>query len=147
MHKEAPSIPRKSALSKARSFGSTKSGTHHWGMQRLSAIALVGLGLWFLYSLLTQHLTHYEPSILWLQSPLNLVLVTLTLLISFYHGYLGLIIVIEDYVHHLAVKLILLLGLKLGLLGINIAILYALAKIYTLSTMYSSGILSSSLLY
>jgi succinate dehydrogenase / fumarate reductase membrane anchor subunit len=131
MHKDPPLIPRESALAKARALGSTKSGTHHWGMQRLSALPLVALGLWFLYSLLTQDLMHFEQALLWLQRPVNLILMTLTLMIGLYHGYLGLIVIIEDYVHPLGAKLLLLLALKVTLLGTTIALFYALVKIYT----------------
>lgn len=91
---------RASQLSKARYLGSAKSGTHHWWMQRVSAVALLVLGLWFLNEVITTPgLLDYEIALVWLQSPFHSVLLILLLGVGFYHGALGLQTVIEDYIH------------------------------------------------
>ena len=41
----------KTPLGQVRGLGSARSGTHHWWMQRVTAVALVPLTLWFILSL------------------------------------------------------------------------------------------------
>jgi succinate dehydrogenase / fumarate reductase membrane anchor subunit len=85
-------------LGQAKGLGSSKHGTDHWISQRLSAIALVFLGLWLVWALLK--IGGYTPSEIkeWLGSPAPLLGMMLTVIVSLYHGYLGLQTVIEDYV-------------------------------------------------
>ena len=94
------SHPLRSPLSKVRGHGSAKSGVHHWWMQRLSAVALIPLVSWFVYSFLTQMLGAERAAIAnWFDSPLNAMGTLALLTAMFYHARLGLQVVIEDYVH------------------------------------------------
>ena len=86
-------------LAKVRGLGSAKSGTHHWWLQRLTAVALVPLTLWFVVSLISVATADYATVIAWLDSPLAAVLICALIVAIFYHGQLGLQVVIEDYVH------------------------------------------------
>lgn len=78
--------------------------THHHIAQRASAILLVFLGLWFVWSLKT--LTVSDPIIMtaWIQKPRSVVLMTLLILTVFYHAFLGLQMVLEDYVSNLELR-------------------------------------------
>lgn len=85
-------------LSRVRGLGSVKAGSHHWWMQRVTAVALIPLSL-VAISLLNSLLNDtYVQTLAWLASPLNSTLIVAWLLAVFYHAALGLQVVIEDYV-------------------------------------------------
>ena len=87
----------RSPLAHARGLGSAKEGIHHWWSQRLTALALIPLGLWFIYSLVVMTGANYTTVIAWLANPLNAVLMLLFIISLYYHAALGLQVVIEDY--------------------------------------------------
>jgi len=67
--------------------------------QRLTAIGLIPLGLWFVFALVPlQHGSH-ELISAWVAEPLNAVLLILLVIALVYHSMLGLQVIIEDYVH------------------------------------------------
>ncbi|MDO6459779.1 succinate dehydrogenase, hydrophobic membrane anchor protein [Granulosicoccaceae sp. 1_MG-2023] len=85
-------------LGKVKGLGSAKSGTHHFLVQRLTALALIPLTLWFCFSLASMPAMDYASFTAWLQSPVSASLMILTVLVTFYHASLGVQVVIEDYV-------------------------------------------------
>ena len=88
-----------SPLARAMGFGSAKDGVEHWWMQRVSAVALVPLTLWFVASIIAHTGSDYAAFIAWLRTPLATIFMILLLIALFYHTALGLQVVIEDYVH------------------------------------------------
>jgi succinate dehydrogenase / fumarate reductase, membrane anchor subunit len=84
-------------LSRARGLGSAKEGVHHWWLQRVTAIALIPLVVWFAISLVMLSGADYAVARAWIGSPLVMVLLTLTIVVGLYHGQLGLQVVWEDY--------------------------------------------------
>lgn len=68
-------------------------------MERVSAVALVPLTLWFIASIIAHTGSNYATFITWLRTPLTTILMVLLLIVLFYHTALGLQVVIEDYVH------------------------------------------------
>ncbi len=84
-------------LSRARGLGSAKEGVHHWWMQRITAIALIPLVVWFAISLVMMSGADYAVVRAWIGSPLVMVLLILTIGIGLHHGQLGLQVVWEDY--------------------------------------------------
>lgn len=88
----------RSPLSKVKGLGSAKEGTGHWWMQRVTALALVVLGFWFMISLVVIGNFGYEHTVVWLSLPLNAVLLSSFVMTLLYHSKLGIQIVIEDYV-------------------------------------------------
>ena len=89
----------RSPLARAMGFGSAKDGVEHWWMQRVSAVALVPLTLWFVASIIAHTGSDYAAFIAWLRTPLATIFMILLLIALFYHTALGLQVVIEDYVH------------------------------------------------
>jgi succinate dehydrogenase / fumarate reductase membrane anchor subunit len=109
-------------LSRARGLGSAKEGTHHWWLQRVTAIALIPLVVWFAISLVMLTGADYAVARAWIGSPLVMVLLTLTIGVGLYHGQLGLQVVWEDYTDG-ALRVFLILFTKF------IAILFGLGAI------------------
>lgn len=84
-------------LARAKGLGSAHSGLHHWWTQRLTAIALVPLSVWLFTSLIMLIGRPYELFKMWASTPWITVLLFITIFTIFYHAYLGVQVVIEDY--------------------------------------------------
>ena len=113
----------RSPLGKVRGLGSAKDGTHHWWMQRLTAIALVPLIIWFVISVITLIGKDHAAFKAWVGNPISATLLILVIAATFHHAQLGLQVVFEDYVHSEGMKLACILvvkGLALVLAGIGI---------------------------
>ena len=89
----------RSPLSRARGLGSAREGVEHWWMQRVTAVALIPLTLWFAASLIALTGSDYNTFIAWLKAPFVTILMVLLLIALFHHMALGLRVVVEDYVH------------------------------------------------
>ena len=85
-------------LSVARGHGAAGDGVHHWRAQRITAIALIPLTLWFVIGVLSQLGRPHEHVVAWLSSPWVATGALLFVVLTFYHAHLGLQTVIEDYV-------------------------------------------------
>ena len=121
----------RSALGRVRGLGSAKSGTGHWWSQRLTAIALVPLTLWFVGAVATRAGANHAEMVAWLSSPWNACLMILLIVATFYHAWLGMQVVIEDYVHDERFKIAGLLLVK----GASILLaLLALVAVFILLT-------------
>ena len=110
-------------LSRVRGLGSAKEGPHHWWWQRLTAVALVPLSLWFVVSLVCRIGADYGEVVAWMQSPVVSLLLILFVVMLFHHAQLGVQVVIEDYVHGKWQKLTSLMLLKF------VAVIAALASV------------------
>jgi succinate dehydrogenase / fumarate reductase membrane anchor subunit len=121
----------RSPLGKVRGLGSAKSGTEHWMIQRITALALIPLSLYVLYGFLG-HVVFggYNGAMYWLQSPLATTFVIVLLLAGLKHGVVGMQVVIEDYIHCEAMKFAMIFGVQF--IAILLAILGTLsaAKIF-----------------
>lgn len=97
-------------LARVRGLGAAHHGVTHWWLQRVTAVALIPLTVWFVASLVTSLLS---PNVVhvaeWFASPVHSVLMVLLLAAAFWHAKLGNQVVIEDYVHGHFAKYILLL--------------------------------------
>jgi succinate dehydrogenase / fumarate reductase membrane anchor subunit len=91
-------------LSRARGLGSAKHGVGHFIGQRASAVALLFLLLWGVWSALKLAPLGYEGAVAWLHSPLHAALLVLLLAAGFYHVRIGAQVIVEDYVHTPLVK-------------------------------------------
>lgn len=102
----------RSSLGRARGLGSAKEGVGHWWAQKVTAIALVPLSLWFVCSVVSLMGADYAAFHQWISAFGNALLMILTSLVLFYHAQLGMQVVIEDYVHGEAAKVVTLLCCK-----------------------------------
>lgn len=107
-------------LARVRGHGSAKAGAHHWWAQRLSAVALIPLFLWFVASLATVATSDYTTAVAWVNSPWNSGLLVILIGATFYHGQLGMQVVFEDYIssHGLQVASIVLVRFLAMLLAV-----------------------------
>ncbi len=119
----------RSELGRVRGLGSAKEGVQHWWMQRITAIALVPLSLWFVAGIVFVIDVDRATAIQWLGSPLTLGLMSLFLIALIYHAVLGLQVVIEDYIHSHATKLVLLLLIQFAGFGLAAAGIIAMLLI------------------
>jgi succinate dehydrogenase membrane anchor subunit len=119
----------RSELGRVRGLGSAKEGVHHWWAQRISAIALIPLSLWFVACIVFLIDVDRATAIQWLGSPVTLGLMSLFLIALIYHAVLGLQVVIEDYIHAKAAKLILLLAVQFAGFGLAAAGIIAMLLI------------------
>lgn len=78
---------------------SKREGSGHWLLQRLSGIVLVFLSFWFIANLFIHITADYAVAFQWVSSPLNAGLLGIFLLALLYHSYLGMEVIIDDYVH------------------------------------------------
>lgn len=100
-------------LSKVKGLGPAKEGVGHWWHQRLTAIALIPLALWFSFSIALLAVADYSTVSAWIGSPLSSTLMILAISVGFYHGYLGIQVVIEDYIAHEPLKIGLLIAVAM----------------------------------
>jgi succinate dehydrogenase / fumarate reductase membrane anchor subunit len=87
-------------IAKARGMGSAKEGVHHWYAQRASALLLIVLVGWLMYTIFSLSGADYATARAFISRPANAAFGCLLIVTLFYHAMLGLQVVIEDYVHH-----------------------------------------------
>ena len=116
-------------LSRARGLGSAKDGLHHWWVQRLTAVALIPLVVWFAVSLVMLSGADYDAARAWLGSPVVMVLLILTVVIGLHHAQLGMQVVIEDYVHSEGLKLASIIAVRFIAVFFGLAATVAILRI------------------
>ena len=116
-------------LGRVRGLGSAKDGSRHWWYQRLTAIALIPLGLWFLVTMIAYAQSDYASAVAWVRTPSTAVLLLLLVLVVFYHVQLGLQVVIEDYIHVEWAKLTMLISMKFSMLVLVTLSIYAILRV------------------
>ncbi|MDR2012767.1 MAG: succinate dehydrogenase, hydrophobic membrane anchor protein [Rhodanobacter sp.] len=113
-------------LKKALGLGSARQGAHHFIVQRLTALALALLALWFLWIALNVLHLDYAGARALIAYPLNALLMLTFIIMAFWHAQLGLQVIIEDYVKpagsrlslQIAVKFLCFLGAAMGALAV-----------------------------
>jgi len=116
-------------LARARGLGSAKAGVHHWWAQRLTAIALIPLVVWFAISLVMMSGAEYEVVRAWIGSPVVMVLLILTIAVGLHHAQLGIQVVIEDYVHSDGFKLALIVAVRFLAVFVGLAAIVAILNV------------------
>ncbi|MBN8543493.1 MAG: succinate dehydrogenase, hydrophobic membrane anchor protein [Alphaproteobacteria bacterium] len=120
-----------SSIARARGLGSAKDGVHHWWMQRLTAVLLVPLSIWFMVSLVGELAGANRVEVAaWLESPLVAVALAGMLVSGFWHAKLGIQVVIEDYIHHEWIKFGALFTNSFAFWAMGILSLFAVIKLH-----------------
>jgi succinate dehydrogenase / fumarate reductase, membrane anchor subunit len=116
-------------LGNALGLGSAKEGVQHWWLQRVTAVALVPLTLWFVAALVAHLGADHASAVVWLGAPLTAIAMILLVVATFVHTALGLQVVIEDYVHHEATKIASLVLVRLACWALGAAALFAVLRV------------------
>jgi succinate dehydrogenase / fumarate reductase, membrane anchor subunit len=119
----------RSPLGRVLGLGSAKGGSGHWYSQRVTAVALVILGLWFVASLLMLGSASYDAVIAWLRAPFSAVMALLLVVVSAYHAHLGLQVVFEDYVSDKGTRVVLLIATKFAFVTATLIGVLAILRI------------------
>lgn len=96
-------------LRRVLNHGAAHDGVSHWYVERITALALAPLCIWFAVSVLGLPTRDYAAVTEWVASGIHPVLLALTILLTAWHGWLGLQVVLEDYVHRGGQRMVLLL--------------------------------------
>ncbi len=118
----------RSPLGRARGLGSAKEGVTAWWLERVMAVALVPLSLWFTASLIALSGSGYAAFLSWLKTPIAALLMVLLLITLYSHLALGLQVVIEDYVHSEA-KIPALIAVRFVCFALDVAGILATLRI------------------
>ena len=117
-------------LARVRGLGSAKSGTHHWIAQRVTAIALVPLSIWFILSLVFMPDMSHATATEWVKIPLVATTLLLLIFCLFYHTLLGMQVVFEDYIDCHVRRTVVLVALRLLIFFAAFTAVVAILKIY-----------------
>jgi succinate dehydrogenase / fumarate reductase membrane anchor subunit len=118
----------RSPLARAIGLGSAKMGVEHWWAQRVSAVALVPLTLWFVAAMIAHTRSDYGAFVAWIRNPAVTIGMVLLLIALFHHAALGLQVVVEDYVHSGA-KFAAIVLIRLGCFSLAAAGIIAVLQI------------------
>ncbi len=116
-------------LAKVKGLGASGEGSHHWWRQRISALMLIPLTLWFLFSIVNQLGQSHAMVLGWVAQPFTAFFLIVYSIFMFYHAQLGLQVVIEDYVHHRGARLALLLFSKAVLILFGFLAVFSVLRI------------------
>jgi succinate dehydrogenase / fumarate reductase membrane anchor subunit len=119
----------RSPLSRAIGLGSAKEGVEHWWAQRVTALALVPLAVWFVIVVIELAGADRALFVDWVRHPVPAVLLVLLMTATFYHGALGLQVVIEDYVENEARRLGLLIIVRFAAIVLAVLGIFAVLKL------------------
>ena len=101
------------SIGRVRGLGSAHEGTHHWLIQRFTAIGNLVLMIWLLASIIMLPDMSYSTVSDWLAEPIPAAAMVLLIISIFWHARLGLQVLIEDYVHEAGTKFAALAALNL----------------------------------
>ena len=119
----------RSPLAKAKGLGASGDASHHFWVQRISALALIPLVIWISFGIASLPEADYATVVSWLQSPINGIITLVFVVVSFYHAQLGLQVIIEDYVSSHSVRLFGVLSIKFLSYFLIAAGVYSVIKI------------------
>ena len=119
----------RSPIGRVLGLGAAKEGFSHWWLQRVTSVALVLLGLWFVTVLLRMPTFQYEFVVAWIAMPLNSVLLLLLVGTLVYHSQLGVQVVVEDYVHHHGLKIATMMLLTFAHVAVAALAIFAVLRI------------------
>ncbi|MDP2698955.1 succinate dehydrogenase, hydrophobic membrane anchor protein [Thalassospira sp.] len=118
-----------SDLGRVRGLGSAKSGSAHWWSQRVTAIANLPLGIWFILSILAGHTADYDSVRAWLGSYFHSTMMILLVISVAWHFTLGLQVVIEDYVHNRTIEITSLMLIRAAAAFLSVAAIVSVLRI------------------
>jgi succinate dehydrogenase / fumarate reductase membrane anchor subunit len=108
---------------------SERHGAGEWMAERLSSLILVPLTLWGLWSVTQLAGGGYDGALIWFQSPVNAVLLAVTLLASLWHMNMGLKVIVDDYLHKPSTRGTVLVLIALVCLALAFASVFLIVRL------------------
>ena len=96
-------------LSNVRGLGAAHDGSDHFWAQRVTGFANLLLAIFIIYAIFQLNGADYAGVKAFFKSPFHLVFAAAFIINTSYHMRLGMQVVIEDYVHKEAAKILLLI--------------------------------------
>lgn len=119
----------KTPLARVKGLGAAKEGVDHWWHQRLTALALIPLTVWFCLAIARLPGSDHATLVAWIAAPWNAVLLVALIIAGLYHGYLGVQVVMEDYVHPHWVRTTLIVASGFGAFLLAIAAIFVVLQL------------------
>lgn len=119
----------RSPLGQAKGLGSANDGLHHWWAQRVTAIALIPLTVWFAFKVAILSMSDYQTVVECIGSPWSAALIVSLIFAAFYHAALGMQVIFEDYVGNKATRIIAIMATNLLLFLLGAAAVIAVIRI------------------
>jgi succinate dehydrogenase / fumarate reductase membrane anchor subunit len=119
----------RTALSVVRGAGAAKDGTRHWWAQRLTAVALIPLGIGFVAVMIALVGSEYDAARAALAHPVAAALWILFTVALFHHAQLGLQVVVEDYVHSRWLKIASIVAVKFAALALGATCVVSILRV------------------
>lgn len=116
-------------LARVHGLGPAKGGVEHFWRQRVTAVILLPLTIWFVWAVASHVGQSYAGAILFLRNPFNAALMLTFVVTGLYHMMLGIRVVVEDYVHNEFCKLALLVALNFVTLLVGATVVLAVVRI------------------
>ncbi len=116
-------------LGQARGLGSARSGTGHFWLQRVTAVAGIPLTVGFIIVVVMVVGRNHAFTVQILGSPLVALTMILFILTIVYHMWLGMQVVIDDYVHDLLLRPIAAMSNTFFCVVVGLASTYAILKL------------------
>ena len=122
------------ALGRVKGLGSARSGSRQWVAQKVSAVVLAVLFLWFAFSFATNLTASHKDVVAWLAKPTTTVLVITFIVTAFYHAILGLQVFLEDYIGKACVRLMVVNAMRVIMMIIGLSAVYAVVRISSVAS-------------
>ena len=119
----------RTALSVVRGTGAAKDGPRHWWAQRLTAVALIPLGIGFVAVMIALVGGEYDAARAALAHPVAAALWILFTVALFHHAQLGLQVVVEDYVHTRGLKIAGIVAVKFAALALGATCVVSILRV------------------
>jgi succinate dehydrogenase / fumarate reductase membrane anchor subunit len=116
-------------LSRVRSLGSSHSGTSDFWRQRVTAVAMALLMVPVIVVVMMLLGRNQAGAAQILGSPVVAIVLLLFIIASSWHMKIGMQVVIEDYVHHEALKLVAIMANNFFSFAVALASIYAILKL------------------
>ena len=116
-------------LSRVRNLGPAHSGTMHFWHQRLTSVALIPLSIAFVFIVIALLGSSHADALQILRSPLIAIIMLLFIGATVYHMWLGMQVIVEDYIHDELPKILLLMGNTFFCITVALACVYAILQI------------------
>lgn len=116
-------------LGRVRGYGSAKSGTQHFWYQRMTAVALVPLTLWFVWAVVRYTGAPHAEVMSFLSHPVSGIAMAMFVVVGLVHMLLGAKVVIEDYIHRESTKIALLVLLHFAVFAVGATCVVSVLRI------------------